>query len=50
MQANARRPGAGGRAAEVDAESLLASYSASKQALMRQLDAALRPDKRMRLA
>ncbi|KGJ11421.1 Hpt domain-containing protein [Paracoccus versutus] len=44
------RKAAGGRAAEVDVESLLASYSASKQALMRQLDAALRPDRRARLA
>ncbi|KRW95029.1 Hpt domain-containing protein [Paracoccus sp. PXZ] len=44
------RKAAGGRPAEVDLESLLASYSASKQALMRQLDAALHPDRRARRA
>ncbi len=44
------RKAAAGRHGEVDVESLLASYSASKQALMRQLDAALHPGKRARHA
>ncbi|ABL68608.1 MULTISPECIES: Hpt domain-containing protein [Paracoccus] len=37
------RKAAGGRPAEVDIESLLASYAASKRALMGRLDAALHP-------
>jgi len=44
----AERKAADARSAEVDMDSLLASYSESKRLLMRQLDAILRPDDRTR--